>query len=52
MTVRGGQRDGEYNYIIRCPTFGDVVTILTERSMQDVTVERSPVIFHGHGHYK
>jgi hypothetical protein len=27
------------------PTFGDFVTILTERLMQDVTVERSQVIF-------
>jgi hypothetical protein len=31
--------------ISRGPTFGDFVTILTERSMQDVMVERSRVIF-------
>jgi hypothetical protein len=31
--------------ISRVTTLGDFVTILTERSMQDVTVERSQVIF-------
>jgi hypothetical protein len=30
--------------IVRGPTFEDFVTILTERSMQDVTVARSRVI--------
>jgi hypothetical protein len=33
------------NIISRGSTFGDFVTILTERSMQDVTVERSRVNF-------
>jgi hypothetical protein len=32
------QRDGEYS---RDPTFGDFVPILTETSMQDITVARS-----------
>jgi hypothetical protein len=35
----------EMENISRGPTFGDFVTILTERSMQDVMVERSRVIF-------
>jgi hypothetical protein len=35
----------EMEYISRSPTFGDFVTILTERSMQDITVERARVIF-------
>jgi hypothetical protein len=36
-------RDEEY--LSRGSTFGDFVTILTERLMQDITVERSRVIF-------
>jgi hypothetical protein len=35
----------EMENISRGPTFGDFVTILTERSMQDVTVARSQIIF-------
>jgi hypothetical protein len=35
----------EIENICRASTFGDFVTILTERSMQDVMVARSPVIF-------
>jgi hypothetical protein len=31
--------------ISRGPTFGDFVTVLSERSMKNVTVERSQVIF-------
>jgi hypothetical protein len=31
--------------ISRGPTFGDVVTILTERSMQDIKIEKSQEIF-------
>jgi hypothetical protein len=30
----------DLEYISRCPTFGDFVTILTETSMEDVTVAR------------
>ncbi len=35
----------EMENISRGSTFGDFVTVLTERSMQDVKVERSRVIF-------
>jgi hypothetical protein len=35
----------EMENISRGPSFGDFVTILTERSMQDLTLERSQVIF-------
>ncbi len=38
-------RSIEMENISRGPSFGDFVTILTERSMQDLTVERSQVIF-------
>jgi hypothetical protein len=42
-----GRRDRprEMEHISRGSSFGDFVTILTERSMQDVTVERFRVIF-------
>jgi hypothetical protein len=45
LRIREGECTLQMENISRGSTFGDFVTILTERSMQDVTVERSEVIF-------